>query len=76
MNENVIRLLNEAINAIDNYNKKLNEQKRIVKTAEDVQKDKSEIKEIKERLLQLIKEANMLGAAGQQCPMCGGSGRV
>lgn len=38
--------------------------------------EKEKIRRIEESSKQLIIEARTIGAAGEQCPKCGGSGRV
>ena len=62
-NEEVLLRINAAIVAIEEFKKKN-------KTGSITEKD------IEKNTGRLIKEAYMMGPAGQACPRCGGSGRV
>ena len=65
----VIRKLEEAINAIQAYKKE--------GLDEGVYSfEREEIRKIQDTSRKLLVEAKTIGAAGEVCPTCGGSGRV
>ena len=67
--DEVLKKIQEARKAIDQYKKEgLNEAYSVV--------DRQKVQEIEQELTRLIIEAKTIGAAGQVCPRCGGSGRV
>ncbi len=65
----VLRKIDDAKSAIQEYKKQGLDKSFYSHEQNDIQK-------IKESSIQLILEAKTLGAAGQVCPTCGGSGRV
>jgi hypothetical protein len=67
--EEVLQIIEAARKAIESYKLEGLNQPRFTT---DVQK----IKDIENASARLIVEAKTIGAAGQACPRCGGSGRV
>jgi DNA repair exonuclease SbcCD ATPase subunit len=65
----VIRKLEEALNAIQEYKRE-----GLDRATYNFERD--EIQKVQETSRKLLIEAKTIGAAGQTCPVCNGSGRV
>ena len=67
--DEVLRKIEDARQAIENYKKE-----RLDEAYSETERDK--VRKIVISSESLIVEARTIGAAGRQCPNCGGSGRV
>ncbi len=67
--DEVLKKIQEARKAIEEYNKQ-----GLSKAYTPPEQQK--VKDIQQESIWLITEAKTIGAAGQVCPRCGGSGRI
>lgn len=65
----VIRKLEEAIKAIQDYKREGLDRPKYVS-------EETEIRKVQDTSRQLLMEAKTIGAAGRTCPTCNGSGRI
>ena len=65
----VLQKINEARGAIKNF-----KEQGLEKTASQFERDQVDM--IKASSVMLLSEARTIGASGQSCPTCGGSGRA
>ncbi len=67
--EEVLRKIKDARSAIEQYRRE-----GLGQSSLTIERQK--IAEIQQESIRLLAEAKTLGAAGQTCPTCGGSGRI